>query len=323
MLLDLGVAETTAFLICIAFTFGNAFLSYSNTGFAYVAGVAFLTASIYCIRKGKVAGAASFYAFATLIWLPYILAGPALIVMVLMPLDWEVPVKSCLKTLPYAAAIRFATIGLTAIVLVYGLAAAARETRSLAEAKGWYLEASHGWSQSQKVARLVTGLPRFLLDLGKNGIVLKRFLRHDPYAPVGVMDVLLQGGIWKYAAFYAFLAALFYELWHQSRSGWPLILLLAIGGPLVLFAVVLFEPSSAERFLPALPFLVLATGYIFRGVTAGSRSTRTIIAVFLLALVVSNGYSSAAPRVAREDQFSWGRIAGVRHSIGATGLWFW
>ena len=301
-------------------TFGNAFLSYGNTGFAYIAGVAALTASIYCIRRGKVTTAALFYGLASLIWLPYILAGAALVVMVLMPLDWDVPVKACLKNLPHSRAIRFAAIGLTAIVLVYGLAAAAREIRSLAEAKAWYSDASHGWSQSQKLARLVTGMPRFLLELGKNGIVLKRFLRHDPYARIGLWDVLLYGGVWKYAAFYAFLAALFYELWHRSSSSWPLILLLAIGGPMVLFAVVLFEPSSAERFLPALPFLALATGYIFRGAGGGSRITRTIIAVFLLAVVVNNAYSAAAPRIAREDQVSWGRIAGVRHRISATGL---
>jgi hypothetical protein len=35
--------------------------------------------------------------------------------------------------------------------------------------------------------------------------------------------------------------------------------------------------------------------------------------------VVSNGYSAAAPRVAREDQVSWSRIAGVRHRITPSG----
>ncbi len=320
MLLDLRVPDKTAFLICIALAFSNGFLSYGNTGFAYIAGVACLTASVYCIRKGKVGAAALFYALATLIWLPYILAGPALVVLVVMPLDWEVPMKGSLKTLPLARAIRFTVTGLAAIVLVYGLASLARETRSAAEARAWYSQSSHGLSQSQTVARLVTGLPRFLLDLGKNGIVLKRFLRHDPYAGVGVRDVVLFGGVWKYAAFYLFLAALFYELWRRSRSSWPLLLLLAIAGPMAFFAVVLFEPSSAERFLPVLPFLVLVTGYIFRKAAAGLRFTQTIIAVFLLAVVASNGYSAAAPRMARQDQVSWGRIAGVRHRITPAGL---
>lgn len=320
MLIDLGVPDKTAFLICIALAFGNGFLSYGNTGFAYITGIACLTASVYCIRKGRLAVAALFYAFATLVWLPYILAGLALVMLVVMPRDWEVPVKESLKTLKLGRAIRFTVIALTAILLVYSLAGATRGIRSAAEAKVWYTEAKHGWSQSQTVARLVTGLPRFLLDLGKNGIVLKRFLRHDPYARVGVGDVLLFGGVWKYAAFYLFLAALFFELWRRLRSGWPLILLLAVAGPMVFFAVVLFEPSSPERFLPVLPFLVLVTGYIFRRAAAGPRFTRTMIALFLLALVANNMYSAAAPRMAREDRISWSRIAGIRHAINPARL---
>ena len=47
-------------------------------------------------------------------------------------------------------------------------------------------------------------------------------------------------------------------LWRTIRDR-PLLALLTLATvPLFLFAVFVFEPSSPERFLPALPFLILA-----------------------------------------------------------------
>jgi len=318
-LIDLGVPQKLAFSISLALAFGHGFLLYAHTAMVYVPGVACLTASVYLLRKGKVTGAAVCYALATLLWLPYLLAGLALAVLAAMPTDWNLRVRDTLKTLKIARAIRFVAISLAIIVLVYLLAGAAREIRSAGEAKAWYSDASHGWSQSQTAVRLATGLPRLLLNLGTDGIQWKRFLRHDPYAPAGAWD-LVRTSFWKPAAFYLFLAVLFYGLSRWSPSGWALILLLAAAGPVIFFAVVLFEPSSPERFLPVLPFLVLVTGWIMRDFTVKFRVSQILIAAFLLAVVVNNGYSFAAQRMAREDDVSWARIAAVRHRVSGASI---
>jgi hypothetical protein len=60
----------------------------------------------------------------------------------------------------------------------------------------------------------------------------------------------------KLASFYLGVAAVLWVLWRERRT--MLFILVAAGLPLFLFAIVLFEPSSPERFLPLFPFAFLA-----------------------------------------------------------------
>jgi hypothetical protein len=107
------------------------------------------------------------------------------------------------------------------------------------------------------LVRAITGCARLFLDFGADGAILKRFAFHDPYAPVGPVDLFLHS-LWKVALFYLFLAGAIALAWFSIRARATLAPFLATAAPTLFAAVVIFEPSGPERFLPVLPFLLLA-----------------------------------------------------------------
>ncbi len=182
-----------------------------------------------------------------------------------------------------------------------------------------YLATSHGFSPNLKAVRIATGLPRSFLYLGKDGILFKRYLRHDPYSLVTLRDIA-RSGLWKLFAFDLFCACLLYELLRRSQSVWPLLFLFAGAAPVIFFAVVIFEPGSPERYLPALPFLVLAIAWVLRDFPASRRVSQFVIAAFLVCVVLTNCYSFAAPRVSAENGSFLARVADLRSRITSSGV---
>jgi hypothetical protein len=319
LLTDFVRSRTVAIFITLALACAHGFLLYTHSGSSYDPGVACLTASLYCIRRDRLNLAAVFYALGTLVWLPYILGGPALFLLAAYPGRWDLPVRESLASIRLPRAMRFALLSTVIILIVYSLGGAARGVRSVSEAKAWFTDANHGWSQSQRGLRLATGLPRSTFYLGRDGMLFKRFLRHDPYAPAGVAD-LVKASLWKMGVFYVILALLLYELLRASRSGWPMLVFLAGVVPIVFFAVFIFEPSSPPRFLPAFPFVLLAVGWIFREVPARPRFSamnlsQAALAACMLVATASNLFAFAAPRILSEDAASWNRIAQLRARI--------
>ncbi len=204
-------------------------------------------------------------------------------------------------------------------MLVYSTGAWARKISSVNEAKEWFAAASHGFSPGMKIVRIATGLPRSLLYLGKDGIQYKRYLHHDPYTPVTLRGVI-SAGLWKLAAFDLFVLCLLYEMLRKPRSGWMLALFVAGTAPIIFFAVVLFEPGSPERYLPALPFFLLATAWVLRDVVISRRLTQLFIAAFLLCMIVTNEYSFAAPRIDSENGASLARVSKLRERLTGAGI---
>jgi hypothetical protein len=117
-------------------------------------------------------------------------------------------------------------------------------------------------------------------------MVLKRFVFGDPYAPVRWIDLLFTG-IWKVALVFGACAGLLVGL-ARRREGWPALAVAVCGIlPTFLFAVLLYAPDSAERYLPAYPALIFAVcGLVWQ--TAGLRATRFGFAAFALALAAVN-----------------------------------
>ena len=319
LLIDVTRSSIAASLIALAVSCSHGFLLYAHSGCAYIPGLMFLTASVWLIRRDCIGAGAISYALATLVWLPFILAGAGLLIVVALPSAWETPLKDSFRSIRPARAIRFAAISASCVVIVFGLALAARRISSIDKASSWYSESQHGWSQSIRAVRIATGLPRAFLYLGKDGVLYRRYLSHDPYAPVAMGD-LVKASLWKIVAFDLFLAAFLYELLRRAQSGWPLLLFLAGAVPVVFFAVFLFEPGSPERYLPAFPFLILALGWILRDFWPNRRVTQVVVAGFLLCVVLTNGYSFYAPRVSRENGEALRRIAGLRNRFAGTGI---
>jgi hypothetical protein len=319
LLIDVTRSATASFLITIAIACAHGVLLYAHSGCAYIPGLTCLTASVFLLRRNKLAAAASFYALATLLWLPYILAGAALLIIAACPSGWTASLREGLRLFSAARALRFVAISAACVLITYGLALSARRISSVGQARTWFSEANHGISQSGNGLRLATGLPRAFLYLGKDGILYRRYLRRDPYAHTTMND-LVRASLWKIAAFYLFAAAFAYELLRRTQSGWPLLLVLAGAGPVLYFAVFVFEPGQSERYLPAFPFLIVALGWILRDLWQRRRMTQIVIAGFLLCIVCGNGYSFAAPRVSREDRESLRRVAELRSHFTGTGV---
>lgn len=319
LLNDVTNSAKAALAITLAMACTHGVLLYAHSGCAYIPGLACLTASVYFLRGNKLAAGACFYALATLLWLPYLLAGAALLIMAACPSGWSASLKDGLRLFSPVRAARFVAISAACVLVTYGLALSARRIFSPEQARSWFSEANHGMSESGKALRIATGLPRTFLYLGKDGILYRRYLRRDPYAPVAMGD-LLRASLWRIAAFYLFAAAFTYELLRRAQSGWPLLLIAAGAGPILYFAMFVFEPGQAERYLPAYPFLVVALGWILRDFRRSHRITQIAIAGFLLCIVCGNGYSFAATRVSREDRESLRRVAELRGRFTGAGM---
>lgn len=109
--------------------------------------------------------------------------------------------------------------------------------------------------------RLVTGLPRSFVYIGNGGLLLKRYFLHDPYAHSD-FAYLAKHYLWKLAVFYICTIALILSLFLFRAARGIVWIFFAGVAPVLAFAVFVFEPGSAERYLPLYPFVCLAVAYV-------------------------------------------------------------
>jgi hypothetical protein len=267
----------------------DAFLNYAHSGNAYVVGLACLVAGMYFsfgqnsqpASLGAALFAALMLALAVLFWFPYVFVLPAAIAAPLFihgpdRRHWRVAVQ---------IVVACAAIG----IAVYAVAIVALGIWHLADLKEWILASGHGQIQAggfRAVARLAFSLPRSFLNMGRDGIWLKRYLVHDPYAPV-TMRALLRLSLWKLVLYYVSAAVICLELL-RSKSGRRMFLLLILTAvPIFVFAVFVFEAGSIERYLPLYPFVFLAFGYVL-GADRVTFAVKLLLILALITMVVIN-----------------------------------
>jgi len=248
----------TAALLTFGLSWSGGFLMYVLSGSSYITGLFFEVWAIWLlipvsgappgIRRQLAAGALA--ALGALFWFPYILAIPAVAAV-----PWAM--SGMRPKDGIAALLRVGIISAACILVVMAAGAWLAGARTAPAAAEWYRDAQHQWQQNRQWMRAVSGVPRLMVDLSRDGVVLKRFTFRDPFHPVSAWD-LARISLWKLAAFYGFLFSVLIMAFRSPRGRPALALLLIAGVPMLLFAIVLFEPSSAERFLPVLPFLLLA-----------------------------------------------------------------
>jgi hypothetical protein len=181
-----------------------------------------------------------------------------------------------------------------AVCLVVGLAAyvptlAILGIRNAADLSAWILASGHGQIQAgglRPALRLAFSLPRSIINMGQDGMWLKRYVVHDPYAPVTTAE-LLRLTLWKLLPFYTAAGIVCYQLWHSERGKKLLILLALAVLPMVGFGVFIFQVGSIDLFLPLFPFVFLAWGYAFVNSRA-KRYQRALLLVFVVATVMVN-----------------------------------
>ena len=253
--------EWPALLVAMTFLFSNAILNYSQTAQPYVPGLALLLAGLHFLLeadrrdrplswKALLAGAA--LAGGVCLWVALVLAIPALLLAPLFLLGFD---RSRMRLVAATTLVFGVFVGLVYISMIVNLG-----IHDLAGLRAWIASSTHGVSPDaplKAIQRMVFAFARNFVNMGDDGRLFKRYLVHDPFSPVSFLG-LLRLSLWKLALFYVFSLSVAINLL-RSRLGKRMLALLALNGlPVVVFALVLFESGSIDRYLPLFPLLFLA-----------------------------------------------------------------
>jgi hypothetical protein len=293
-----------AFAVSAGLLVSSAFLNMTQTGTAYVPGLALHLAGLAAIVSGTRCNclgwvtawlAGAFLAVSCAVWVAYVLALPAagLIALVWGRDSLSLHSDDGRQRLLFLARLTLATFVIGAIV--FALGAAVIGIDSSADACAWVSDAGHGYAQTRNWMRIGAGVPRALLDLGNDGMTIKRYLFGDPYARTTLVD-LAEASLWKILLVYA-VGGLTLAGLAVSPGGRKLLLPLAASAAAVLAFALTYEAGSAERYLPFYPILILVTAYLCRDFS-WRRPTQAALAFLLAAMVCVNvpNYALATAR---------------------------
>ncbi len=288
----------SANLLTLAFLFSQAFLNYSQTGTSYVPGQLFLLLSLYLLTRGASdpnetwltslsAGVA--FAASICLWFLYVLATPTLLIW---PFILAVsPNKSRFRLgLQTCAVAGITTIFAYVVVLVH------LHLHRWEDVLTWASASSHGVDNIKGFSRMLFGFARSFINMGRDGILFKRFINHDPYNPVSLFQ-LFRLSLAKFMFFYSVLIVMAVVLKSQH---FKILGGLAVGAMPVIGFALLWQGGDMERYLPLFPLLFMALS----SALCSERSSRLfgpIAVVFVSLLVVTNGIALSRSRLDRQQ----------------------
>ena len=293
--------EWVANVASIGLIFSQGLLNFAHTGCSYVPGLSLLLSGIYLSLMGGEApewssargwGAGLALAGAVGLWFPYVLAVPAALAspLLLFGPEWR------RWRFVRQAAVAFAL----AMALMYGSVAALQRIHTVAGLREWIASSEHGVSGINGVPRMVFSLPRSFVNMGNDGMMLKRFLVHDPLNPVSLSE-MFRLSLWKLFLFYLLLGLMAVMLLRSERSRRILGLWILNSAPVLTFAV-FWEGGAIERYLPLYPmFFVSLASCLSSG---GSSSLfKVVVIAFMTTTTVSNMSAMATSVLAhRQNQ---------------------
>lgn len=262
----------------ICFLWTTTILDASRSGSPWIPGLAFLLLACATASSSRALWISGLLAgISVLFWMPYFLTVPAVLAVRLLSPGGPKG-KAAIRP-----ALRF--VGAAALVVVagYAVAAAARGVNSWGALAGWIREASHGDVRNGLVARFFFGLPRSILDFADEGIMLKRFVYHDPYSVVNLADIA-RLGLLKLAPFYAAALLVLVSVYRSVRGRYLALVLLVAAIPNLALALA-FDSSSMERYLALFPFLFLCLAWFLR---EANRTSVLIVCAFCALLMINN-----------------------------------
>ena len=293
-----------AFVAATGLIFSNAFLNYVQSGCSYVPGLGLMLFGFYLMVKAtivrsrwRVIVAGLVLAGAVGMWLPYSCAVPAALISPLLLFG----INQFHVRLVIMSTITCALAGM----LMYGAAIAALGLGSVSEIRQWARSSSHEVTENRGVARVAFGIPRSLINMGTDSVFFKRFLKKDPYNPVGLVD-LARRSLWKIGFAYLFLFALLIGMYW---AGWGrrLFWLFLVGAvPVVTFGW-LFAGGVLERYFPLFPLIFFAAAFCL-GANEVKRGWRYIALSFILVTCVVNGVALSHRVVDREQEATVARV---------------
>jgi hypothetical protein len=285
----------------------QSFLNYLHSGAPYIPGLSFLLLAMYLLvaqgRKEKSSvlvaiGAGASLALSGLFWFPYIFAIPAALLTPLILLGYS--------TQRLKAVLLAAVAGIVIGGSVYFAVMAHLGIHNVAELRGWMQQTSRNTgAQNGGVGKMVFGFARSFVAMGKDGMLFKRFLIHDPFNPVSAWD-LLRLSLWKLLAFYLFLLFLFLSLITSSSGRRVFALMLLSWVPVLAFAVY-WQGGDPERYLPLYPLFFIALCWALH--TAPKKLFKYPLLLFVLLMLLTNGFTLAKARLQRQQQANVDRIS--------------
>lgn len=292
----------------IAFIFAQGALNYSQTGCSYVPGLSFLLLG-FCILAGD--GEQPERSLRSALFAGMALAGAICMWFLYL---WAIPAAICVPLFLYGFSrerlrlvIRTALVFGVAVGLIYASVLAGLGIYSVAGVKAWTLSASHGATVAG-FPRMVFGFARSFINMGNDGLLIKRFLLHDPYNPVSLPE-LFRLSLWKLILFYLLLASIIINL-VRSREGKRMLCLLMINAiPVTAFAV-FWQGGDMERYLGLYPLIFLSLAFVL----CCDRSplwSRLVVLVFVAAMIGSNGLAMSKPSLQRRQEMVEARISAL------------
>ena len=278
-------------LTLIGFVFSQGILNFSQTGSPYIAGLAFLLIGL-CFVVSPVDTKKQFFLYSVVagfafalsvgFWFLFVWALPAAI---LAPLILNGVTRERIK-FALVSALSFSVF----CGAFYAVALVILRITSFAALKAWVLDAGHGINV-RGLTRMVLGFARSFINMGNDGMLMKRFLLHDAYNPVSVWQ-LAHLSLWKLALFYVFAGSVLWLLWNTERRG-RFFLLLVSTLPILGFAY-FFGPGDIERYLGLYPFFFLLMAYAVE-CSRASNWVKVIPATFLMTMVFTNALAMYRP----------------------------
>lgn len=301
--------EWVVCVVTVAFVFTNGFLNYAQTGCSYVPGLAFLTLGLYFLardprgpagatwRTAALAGAS--LALSVCLWFLYVWALPGVLLapVILRGLGRRE------RRLVWQTALVGALVGAAAYLAVI----VHLRIDTLAELRAWI--SPQGAPDIKGVSRMLFGFARSLIYMGNDGAMLKRYLISDPFNPVSLADIL-RLSLWKFALFYAALAAALLSLARADEGRRVLGLFAASAAPVVGFAIV-FLGGDLERYFPLYPVLFLALACALCEPRA-PRPLKGVALLFLAVMALTNARASSNFVLGREQERIAARVDGLR-----------
>lgn len=304
-------------VVTATFILSNGFLNYAQTGCSYVPGLTFLLLSFYVLlesghREDKLwqtsllAGSA--LAGAILLWFLYIWAIPAVLALPFFIFG--------LGPLQRRLALRTVVIFVLIVGFTYAVVLIHLGIFTMAELRAWIAPA--GAPEIKGFARMVFGFARSFINMGNDGLLVKRFLVHDPFNPVSLTEIF-RLSLWKVMLFYLSLLMMVIVFMRSSRGKCILGLFLVNAIPVVSFAVV-FLGGDPERYMPLYPTFFLALTYALSHISSLHKrriinGQRFVIFSFIGVLAFSNLNAMAKVRLNRQKEQIIARFDDLRPQL--------
>src|SRR5579864_7065909 len=263
----------------LTFLFAQGFMNFLHAGSPYVFGLSLLITGMYFLRADPVelslprvfAGAISL-ALSVCFWFPYFFAIPGALAVPLF-----------ISRSGWRSTLKAAALCLCLGIIFYGGVILHLHLHSAPAIRAWIATGASDVAGVRGPKRTIFGLARSFINMGQDGVLYKRFLLHDPYNHVSLLQ-LARLSIFKLAIFYLLLLGIGWGLWRSQTERRILLFCLLGAVPVVTFGLYWYG-GDVERYLPLYPFFFIGLACALGGRTRWVQATAI---VFLGIAVVSN-----------------------------------